>query len=92
MYTNGNVQKLPIETIRIIYMKIMIELEIIMKEEENGWITAIPIFNGKHGNSFKAVNIDVAIKEISKRYNLEGLKVEDFSVGIESTDFAGVTE
>lgn len=74
-------------------MKKLIELEIVMKEEENGWITVIPIFNGRQGMSFCIVNTEKAIEEIKKRYNIEEeLTLDDFSVGIESTDYAGITQ
>lgn len=90
MYTNGNIQKLPIETRRIVYMKRLIELEIILKEEENGWITVIPIFNGKQAPSFCIVNVESAIKEIRNRYNIEEeLTIDDFIVKVESTNFEG---
>ena len=92
MYTDGNVQKLPIENIRIVYMTTQIELEIIMKEEENGWVTTIPIFNGKQGMSFTCIDLDAAINETKKRYNLKDLTAEDFKVMIESTDYAGVAQ
>jgi len=91
MYTNGNVPKLLVEVVRIVYIKKTVELELIIKEEESGWVTVIPLINGKQGHSFTCVNMETALKETSKRYNLPDLKQEDFSVSVESTDFAGVT-
>ena len=89
MYADGYVSKLPIERIRIVYTTTTIELKIIMKEEENGWITTIPIFSGVQGSSFCCINLDAAIKQVKRRYNLHELTEDDFSVSTESTDYAG---
>ena len=91
MHTNAYPSKLPIERVTIVYIKKTIELEVICKEEENGWITVIPMYNGKQGNSFCIVNMEKALEEVKKRFNLPELTLEEFSVGVESTDFHGVT-